>query len=923
MVLIQSRKFCWLGEKQVVNDNNGYAFYSRCKLDKNEFEVGGGVTLIYNKKLHIGCVHHFYENPYKTSPIDKFQVVLELFHSPRDLNGLITNPVELDSDCEILKKEKVELKHLPIDCLRAPCLIVYGLEEEEPCDLMQEFAEDTTNAIFVCRYIAAPKNGKYSLRGVVVNQIVISDDETNTSRNEVTKHSNNSKIVSNGSPRAYAVTQVDDSDTSIKISAKRRNTKQSKNNKPSKSQNALTNTENSSLEKQTTNTTPVRNRKYNVTVPQNSSSLKLRFVRTKVSSNSTTDSASDVEILSDTQNINENVIKKDVSPSTLLHNLTLTDNNTEVKSSAYSPSSLIKSMSLYDNVQVETAQTPTVKSSVNMKTDNSQALNKRVNFSDSKENAVAGNVKCAATLFVALERLKPDFSNSLKIKESPGKMDSEIRSRLRISTRRASERQTDESYTPVRKSLRQTPRISYAELDSSSLLRRSSRQRHVKHYDDYIVHQDSSPPSTPVPEDIVKSSRSRAKRTNVVADEPMMTTPKKQLRVVSTPKSSRILVKNMTPGIEERDEVMDTCGTPMQRARAGLSFYKLPAKTPCRESEYMNIYTFISGRLRDQTSGCMYISGVPGTGKTMTVCKVMKDLAEEFEDFVFLKLNALALTEPRQIYVEIVKKLKAKTLHWEQALNEIERFFKSKPKKIAHVLLIDELDKLCNRKQDVIYNLLDLPFHSATPLIVITIANTMDLPERILTNKVNSRLGLVRLTFKPYQYKDLVKIVTERLSTDRVFKSEALELVARKVAAVSGDARRALAICSRATEVAEEEETELITMEIVDRVVNEMISSSKVKAVKCCSRLEQLILSTLSNEVTRTGNEEVPFMNLIDSLEKLCFLERVIMPSVQQCLRLCHHLGSFRLLIIQHGRMDINMTVMLNISPDDIHFALR
>lgn len=64
-------------------------------------------------------------------------------------------------------------------------------------------------------------------------------------------------------------------------------------------------------------------------------------------------------------------------------------------------------------------------------------------------------------------------------------------------------------------------------------------------------------------------------------------------------------------------------------------------------------------------------------------------------------------------------------------------------------------------------------------------------------------------------------------------------------------------------------------------------------------------------------------MNLINSLQKLCFLESVDMPSVEQCLRLCHHLGSFRLLIIQHGRMDINMTLMLNISPDDIHFALR
>lgn len=41
-----------------------------------------------------------------------------------------------------------------------------------------------------------------------------------------------------------------------------------------------------------------------------------------------------------------------------------------------------------------------------------------------------------------------------------------------------------------------------------------------------------------------------------------------------------------------------------------------------------------------------------------------------------------------------MKKLKNKTLHWEQALNEIERFFKSKPKKIAHVLLIDEVNNI-------------------------------------------------------------------------------------------------------------------------------------------------------------------------------------------------------------------------------------
>jgi len=41
-----------------------------------------------------------------------------------------------------------------------------------------------------------------------------------------------------------------------------------------------------------------------------------------------------------------------------------------------------------------------------------------------------------------------------------------------------------------------------------------------------------------------------------------------------------------------------------------------------------------------------------------------------------------------------------------------------------------QLDILCTKRQDVVYNLLDWPSKSRDQLIVITIANTMDLPER-------------------------------------------------------------------------------------------------------------------------------------------------------------------------------------------------
>ena len=80
-------------------------------------------------------------------------------------------------------------------------------------------------------------------------------------------------------------------------------------------------------------------------------------------------------------------------------------------------------------------------------------------------------------------------------------------------------------------------------------------------------------------------------------------------------------------------------------------------------------------------------------------------------------------------------------------------------------------------------------------LVVLAIANTMDLPERIMMNRVSSRLGLTRLTFSPYTHDQLKEIVAARLSGLRVFDGDAVQLVARKVASLSGDARRALDIC--------------------------------------------------------------------------------------------------------------------------------
>lgn len=149
--------------------------------------------------------------------------------------------------------------------------------------------------------------------------------------------------------------------------------------------------------------------------------------------------------------------------------------------------------------------------------------------------------------------------------------------------------------------------------------------------------------------------------------------------------------------------------------------------------------------------------------------------------FDYIDINGMRLTEPRQAYVQIYRQLTGKTMAWAQARDLLEERFTGSQKKSMRttILLVDELDIICNRKQDVVYNLFDWTTRKGSCLVAITIANTMDLPERVLKLKVASRLGLTRITFQPYTFKQLQEVVMARLAGSSCFVSDAVQLVAR------------------------------------------------------------------------------------------------------------------------------------------------
>lgn len=145
------------------------------------------------------------------------------------------------------------------------------------------------------------------------------------------------------------------------------------------------------------------------------------------------------------------------------------------------------------------------------------------------------------------------------------------------------------------------------------------------------------------------------------------------------------------------------------------------------------------------------------------------------------------------------------------------------PPLVYSVIILDEIDSLITRDQDVLYKIFEWASLPNSRLVLIGISNALDLTDRVLPRLRAKSCEPQLLNFNPYQVSEISSIIKDRLfslvedpenpfgpapkpaegAAPPLVQPLAIEFCARKVASSMGDLRTALDVCRQAIELAE------------------------------------------------------------------------------------------------------------------------
>ncbi|GES63063.1 cell division control protein Cdc6 [Aspergillus terreus] len=236
-----------------------------------------------------------------------------------------------------------------------------------------------------------------------------------------------------------------------------------------------------------------------------------------------------------------------------------------------------------------------------------------------------------------------------------------------------------------------------------------------------------------------------------------------------------------------------------------------------RDAEREKLLSFLQDGVESRKGGCLYVSGPPGTGKSAMVQEVCGEM--DLGSVKVAHVNCASMRLARDVYSKLVEELCDDSQVFKKSEAErLRGLFVPKDKQDDMFLVtLDEIDHLLSSDAEVLQTLFEWSLQGQSKLLLVGIANALDLTDRSLPQLKAKNLKPRLLPFLPYNANQIASVIINRLRSlipagqaeDPNFvpfvQPAAIQLCSKKVAAQTGDLRKAFELVKSAIDLVEQE----------------------------------------------------------------------------------------------------------------------
>ena len=290
------------------------------------------------------------------------------------------------------------------------------------------------------------------------------------------------------------------------------------------------------------------------------------------------------------------------------------------------------------------------------------------------------------------------------------------------------------------------------------------------------------------------------------------------------------------------DEIPD-----IYKNREALSHRFVPEELPHREEQMRELASYLKHALRNSTPPNLLVLGHTGTGKTVTVKKVLQELtkiANSRVDIIYVIASGTPFQTLNEIASELNPEVNFKGLSFKEAWNKFRRMLN---KDRITIIVLDEVDKMLTYGSELLYFL-----SREERICIISISNKINVMDMITDKRVISSFNPIKIVFPKYnvsQLEDILRLRAEMAFYEGVLEDDVIPLCAAFAMEREGDARYALDLLMYSGDEAVRRMNHKVTVEhvkIARRKLEEDFIRQSIQNLSLAQKL--LLLAVLRKE---------------------------------------------------------------------------